>query len=173
MMATMTILSALETHQVPADVDSEDWTLSVTGAVERPLELDRADLHSLDLQRTVADFACVEGWTAKDLSWEGVRVGDLLAQAHPTSGAAFGLAGAMDGDYACAFTLSRLRDCLLATGLDGEILSTEHGGPARLVPLGEQKDCWEHVKWVSQIELYKREPTEADTAHDLALSRIG
>ncbi|WP_435079662.1 molybdopterin-dependent oxidoreductase [Halococcus sp. AFM35] len=163
----------LETHGVPADVDPENWSLSVTGAVERPLELDQTDFHSLDHRSTVTDFACVEGWTAKDLVWEGVRVGDLLTEARPASDAAFGLAGAMDGDYACSFTLNRLKNCLLATRLDREILPTEHGGPARLVPLEEQKDCWEHVKWVSQIELYRREPTEADTAHDLALSRNG
>lgn len=166
-----TTLTDLKTHEIPADVDFENWTLFVTGSVERPLELDRTDFQSLGSHSTVADFTCVEGWAAKDLAWEGVRVDDLLAQARPTSDATFGLVGAMDGDYACTFALSRLKDCLLATRLDGEALSTEHGGPARLVPLGEEKDCWEHVKWVSRIELHRQEPTKVDTAHDHALSR--
>ena len=163
----------VETSEVPADVDSEDWTLSVTGTVGQPLELDREDLRSFDTQSTVADFTCIDGWTADDLAVAGVRVGDLLARARPTSDTAFGLISSMDGEFACVLTLDQLTNCLLATRLDGETLSPEQGGPARLIPLNEDKHCWEHVKWVSRIELYEREPTEADTACERVLSPSG
>ena len=39
--------TSLETDEV-ADVDPEDWTLSVRGTVTQPLELNQADLRSLD-----------------------------------------------------------------------------------------------------------------------------
>lgn len=161
----------LETHEVPTDVDPNDWTLSVTGTVEQPLELDQADLHSLDTQSTVTDVTSIDGWAATDLAVEGVRLTDLLARTRPTADATFGLISAMDGEFACVLTRDRLTNCLLATRLEGDVLSLEQGGPARLIPLTEDKNCWEHVKWVSRIELYEREPTEADTACERVLSR--
>ena len=77
-----------------------------------------------------------------------------------------------DGDYACAFPLERLSDALLAVELEGELLPVEHGGPARLVPIGADTDCWEHVKWVAEIEVGETPFSDADTAKDVALSRL-
>jgi DMSO/TMAO reductase YedYZ molybdopterin-dependent catalytic subunit len=116
------------------------------------------------------DFSCVEGWTATDLSWRGVRVADVLARSEPRPDAAFALVHAMDGEYACSFPLADLDGALLALELDGEPLPVEHGGPARLVPATADSDCWESVKWVDRLELRPDEPD--DTARDLALSRI-
>jgi DMSO/TMAO reductase YedYZ molybdopterin-dependent catalytic subunit len=161
----------LERHPIPDDVETDAWTLDITGAVDRPLELGRDDLFEYPLEPFHEDFECEAGWTAEGLAWRGLRVGTLLDRAAPTDGGEFGLVRAMDGDYACSFPVDRLGDALLALELDGEPLSTAHGGPARLVPTGDG-DCWESVKWVAEIELLTHEPTEADTAESLALSRI-
>lgn len=163
-------LADLKTDEVPSNVDPEDWTLSVTGTVEQLLVLDLEDLRSLDTRSTVADVTCIDGWTADDLAVEGIHLGDLLARARPTAETAFGLISTMDGEFACVLPLDRLMDCLLATWFDGKTLPTEQDGPVRLVPLDEDKHCWEHVKWVSRIELYEREPTEDDTACERVLS---
>lgn len=167
----MTTPTDLEIREALTDVYPENWTLSVMGTVEQPLELDRADLRSIGTQSTAADFTSIDGWTATDLAVEGVRVSDIFTRARPTSETAFGLISAMDDEFACVLTLERLTNCLLATRLDGNALSPEQGGPIRLVPLDEDKNCWEHVKSVSRIELYEREPTEADTACERVLSR--
>lgn len=164
-------MTDLERHPIPDDVDPEAWTLAVSGAVDRPLALTREDLSAYSLDPFHEDFECEAGWTAEGLSWRGIRVGTLLDRAEPDDDAAYGLVRAMDGDYACSFPVGRLHEALLALELDGEPLPVAHGGPARLVPTGDG-DCWESVKWVAEIELLAHEPTAADTAQSLALSRI-
>ncbi|MFB6090747.1 MAG: molybdopterin-dependent oxidoreductase [Halobellus sp.] len=165
-------MTELESHPVPADVDPDGWALRVGGAVDRPLRLDRADVAALPAETFEEDFECVEGWTAAGLTWRGVRVERLLDRAGPTAEASHALVRAMDGDYACAFPLETLAGAVLATELDGEALPVEHGGPARLVPTDAGTDCWESVKWVAEIEVRESAPTDADTAEELALSRI-
>ena len=164
-------MSGLEVHDVPAGVDPEGWRLDVTGAVASERTLDRGDLRALPTESFTADFACVEGWVAEDLSWRGVRVGDVLDRAAPTAAAGHALVRAMDGEYACSFPLERLRDAVLALELDGAALPVEHGGPARLVPTGDA-DCWESVKWVAELAVTESAPGDADTAESIALSRI-
>jgi DMSO/TMAO reductase YedYZ molybdopterin-dependent catalytic subunit len=154
-------MSDLETHPIPESVDPEGWELAVDGLVDRPLALAIDDLRSMELVRASGDFSCVEGWTATDLTWRGVRVTDLLDRAGVRSAAEFALVRAMDGEYACGYPLDRLDGALLeldgallALELDGDPLPVEHGGPARLVPATAESD----------------EPE--DTARDLALSRL-
>lgn len=165
-------MTDLERHPIPDDVDAGAWTLDVTGSVDRSLALTREDLSEYPLDPFHEDFDCEAGWTAEGLAWRGIRVGTLLDRAEPTADAEYGLVRAMDGDYACSFPVERLHDALLALELDGDPLPTVHGGPARLVPTGDDRDCWENIKWVSTIELLDDEPTAADTAESLALSRI-
>lgn len=162
----------LKPHDVPGDVDPDDWTLRVGGTVDRSLRLSSDDLASYPLETAVDDFACVEGWAANGLSWRGVRVETLLEHAKPTEASGYGLVRAMDGEYACSFPLDRLRESVLALELDGDPLPVEHGGPARLVPLATGRDCWESIKWVSEIRIDETPFTGADTAKELALSRI-
>lgn len=164
-------MASLERHPVPDTVDPEAWRLDVTGAVERPRRFARSDLLAMATGAVTDDFDCVEGWTASDLRWEGVSLDAVLDAARPRDGAAWGLVHAMDGDYACALVLDRLRTALLALRLDGAPLPVEHGGPARLVLPGDS-DCWESVKWVTRLEVLDREPRHADTAQALALSRV-
>ncbi|MCD2203530.1 molybdopterin-dependent oxidoreductase [Halobacterium sp. KA-6] len=164
-------MSDLEVHDVPDGVDPVEWRLDVTGDVARSLSLDRGALADFPKQSFTADFTCVEGWVAEDLSWRGVRVGDVLDRAAPTERATHALVHAMDGEYACSFPLDRLTDAVLALELDGSSLPVEHGGPARLVPTGDA-DCWESVKWVSELELTDGAREDADTAESIALSRI-
>jgi DMSO/TMAO reductase YedYZ molybdopterin-dependent catalytic subunit len=165
-------MTDLEHHDVPEGVETTGWTLRITGAVDRPLELTHEELGSFPLETFSDDFVCEEGWVAEDLTWRGVRVGAVVDRAEPTETSEYGLVRAMDGDYACAFPLNRLGESILAIELDGEPLGPEHGGPARLVPTDSSRDCWESVKWVSNVEVLERAPTETDTARELALSRI-
>ena len=164
-------MSDLEPHDVPDDVDADAWGLGVTGAVERELTVDVAGLEGLPTETFTADFACVEGWVAEDLTWRGVRVGDLLERAEPAASATHALVRAMDGAYACSYPIERLSEAVLAIELDGAPLPVEHGGPARLVPTGAA-DCWESVKWVAEIELVDSPPGDDDTAKSIALSRV-
>lgn len=164
-------MAGLDSHPVPEGVNPDEWCLRVTGAVAESLQLTEAELRTLPETGVTNDFACVEGWRAADLSWRGVRLGAVLAQARPTADAAYVLINAMDGDYACSFSLGRPRDALLAVELDGEPLSVAHGGPARL-PTSGDADCWDNVKWVSEIEVTATEPAGRGTAKEFALGRV-
>lgn len=154
------------------DVDPETWSLGVTGTVSRPRQFTVDDLRSLDLETYTHDFSCVEGWVAEGLAWRGIRVGNLLSLTEPDDSSRFALVRAIDDGYACSFPLDRLSDAILALDLDGEPLPPEHGGPARLVPSGADSDCWESIKWVDSIDVTLTEPVAADTAKEVALSRV-
>lgn len=165
-------MDKLESNPIPSDIDLRGWQLHVTGAVSQALQLTQDDLRSLPDKNFSDDFTCVEGWRARDLSWHGIHVEAVLSQASPATDAGYVLVHAMDGDYASSFPIERVREALLAFELDGEPLTVEHGGPVRLVPTDGDADCWESIKWVSQIEVTKENPTEHDTAKGIALDRV-
>jgi len=165
-------MTELKTHTVPEEVDPNDWTLSVTGAVSDPFQVDRDELLEFPLESVVDDFECIEGWIANDLAWRGIRVGSILDRAKPILEADYVLVHAVDGDYACLFPRDRVDNALLALTLDGQPLPVEHGGPARLVPTSDESDCWESVKWVKVLEVREEKPETGDTAKQIATSRL-
>jgi DMSO/TMAO reductase YedYZ molybdopterin-dependent catalytic subunit len=151
------------------------------------------------LESVTDDFECIEGWIAKDLSWRGIRVGPVLNRADPDDNAEYVLVHAMDGDYACSFPIDRVADALLAVELEDQPLPMKHGGPARLVPTTTdtdgynfvkifdptggrhcsraysrqyESDCWESVKWVTELEVCDSEPSVGDTVKNIATSRL-
>jgi DMSO/TMAO reductase YedYZ molybdopterin-dependent catalytic subunit len=162
----------LEPHDVPSDVDADSWSLTLDGSLERPRSFSLADLRALGLVDATADFSCVEGWTARDVPWRGVPVAAVLASGDPRPEAAFALVTAMDGGYACGYSLARLREAVLAVEFDGDPLPVEHGGPARLVFPASDSECWESLKWVARIDLRASPPDAEATARDVALARL-
>ncbi|RQG94931.1 molybdopterin-dependent oxidoreductase [Natrarchaeobius chitinivorans] len=162
----------LETWTSGKSSDPDEWVLRIGGTVDTSVRVDQDDLVSYPLKSATEDFACAEGWVAEGLSWRGIRVETLLERAGPTDGSEYALVRAMDGEYACSFPLERLADAVLALELDGEPLPVEHGGPARLVPLEDDRDYWESIKWVSEILIGETPFADDDTAKELVLLRI-
>ncbi|WP_144926930.1 molybdopterin-dependent oxidoreductase [Halorubrum salsamenti] len=165
-------MSQLRTHSVPDEIDPNEWTLRVTGAVSEPLRVKRGELSEFPLETVTEDFECVEGWIAEGLSWRGIRVGSVLNRAAPEADADYVLVRSMDGEYACSFRRDRVADALLAVELGDRPLPVEHGGPARLVPTTGDSDCWESVKWVTALEVRRSEPVVDDTAENIATGRL-
>ena len=140
--------------------------LRVAGLVSRPTVFTAAELADLTRRSIVADFRCVEGWTAPDQHWEGVPLSALLDIAGPLPGARYAAVSATD--FTVAISLNETADdVLLATRLNGAVLPAAHGGPCRLVSLGQA--CYASVKWVDAITLTDSMPHE--TARDLAIAR--
>lgn len=162
----------LQSHEVPSEIKTTEWSLLLDGLVERSRRLTKPELLEMNRQTATGDFTCVEGWTARDLSWRGVPVQNVLDLAIPQSDASFGLVHGRDSGYSCGFHLTHLCDSMLAIELNGDPLPTEHGGPARLIPADSESDCWESVKWVSRIELLDRQPEAANAAERIARSRL-
>lgn len=128
-----------------------DWRLEVLGP--RPYRLTLPQLAALPQHRVRLPIACVEGWSAQ-ADWAGVRIRDLLerAGARPGSGlrvVSLEVAGAyrvmdMGREYA--------EDplTLLALRLNGEVLSADHGYPARII--APNRPGVLQTKWVGRLE---------------------
>jgi DMSO/TMAO reductase YedYZ molybdopterin-dependent catalytic subunit len=138
-------------------VGVEDWTLSVTGYVDRPLSIGYEELLERPMVESVATIACVSNEIGGDLigtaRWLGCRLDDLLAEAgiQPRADQVVGVS--VDG-FTAGFPTEVLdgRDALVVVGMNGEPLPTDHGFPARLVVPG----LYGYVsatKWLEEIRL--------------------
>jgi DMSO/TMAO reductase YedYZ molybdopterin-dependent catalytic subunit len=138
-------------------VDPDDWTLTVTGRVERELTLSFSELLDRPMVEVDITLACVSNEVGGKLvgtaRWLGCRLDDLLDEAGIDPSADQVVGRSVDG-FTAGFPTALLdgRDALVAVGMNGEPLPTRHGFPARLVVPG----LYGYVsatKWLSEIEL--------------------
>lgn len=129
-----------------------DWTLAVVGAGNAGRSFSLAQLRALP-QRTVdLPIACVEGW-ARQASWTGVPLGDLLDRAGVARGAAR-VVSLESGLYGRSVVPAGTVDdplTLIALQLAGEDLHPDHGYPARLIAPGRPGAL--QTKWLTRIEV--------------------
>jgi DMSO/TMAO reductase YedYZ molybdopterin-dependent catalytic subunit len=138
-------------------VSVDSWRLTVTGLVDREIELSYSDLVARAVVESDITLTCVSNEVGGKLMgtarWLGVRLDDLLAEAGIDPAADQIVGRAVDG-YTCGFPVGTLdgRDALIAIGMNGEPLPLEHGYPARLIVPG----LYGYVsatKWLTEIEL--------------------
>ncbi|NQW92179.1 molybdopterin-dependent oxidoreductase [Curtobacterium sp. VKM Ac-2861] len=144
--------------RVPS-IDPADWSLRIHGAVENEVTLTWDELLALPLEEHMATLSCVSNEVGGDLIgnalWLGYPIRELLARAKPTGDADMVLSRSIDG-FTAGTPLDVLQDegtdALLAIGMNGEPLPTEHGFPARMVVPG----LFGYVsatKWVTEMEV--------------------
>jgi len=131
---------------------SPDYRLRVEGRVTRPLTLSLHDLRKLPARTAELPIACVEGWSYS-ARWTGVPLRDLLTMAGAPAGAEVHVESLeQNSPYRVSF-LNRAQahdaDTLLATHLDGEALSPDHGYPLRLI--GPGRPGVNQTKWVTRV----------------------
>lgn len=136
---------------------TDEYRLTVTGLVERPLDLGFADLLSRPATALTKDFQCVTGWRVRDVAWVGVKLADLLDEAGVRAGAGALTIRSFDGEYTESLTLDQARrdDVLVAYSMLGrQPITSAHGGPVRLLvaPMYGYKS----LKWLSNIEVVDR-----------------
>jgi len=131
--------------------DPKTWDLRVTGAVRNPKRFSWEEFSRLPKAADVSDFHCVTTWSRLDNRWEGVRFLELMKLVEPLPEAVSAMFYCGDG-YTTSLKLADLSSehVLLATGLDGETLSLNHGGPMRLVV--PHLYAYKCAKWVRQID---------------------
>lgn len=151
--------NVLEKHEWPVldlgetpEVSTEKWSLTIDGAVERPVTLRFPDLLALPQADVEADFHCVTGWSILDVAFRGVRLETLLALARPTPDATHVMTHASDRYTTNVPLWEALKpDVLVVHAVEGKPLPAARGGPARIVV--PQLWAWKGAKWVSRIEL--------------------
>ncbi len=148
-------------YTVTGDLPSRseaDYHLGVDGMVDNPTTLTTEDLRAMAPTRLNKDFQCVTGWRVHDVSWVGVRLGDLLDKAGVQAGAGAVRFHSFDGVYTETLTLDQARrgDVIVAYELEGKTISDAHGGPVRLyvAPMYGYKSC----KWLERIEVTPPDP---------------
>jgi DMSO/TMAO reductase YedYZ molybdopterin-dependent catalytic subunit len=141
------------TGSLPERADA-DYRLSVTGAVDRPAELDIDDVRvRLPQTSLTRDFQCVTGWRVEDVPWQGVKVADVLDEVGAHADATHVRFRSFDGVYTETLTIDQARrdDVLVAHRMLGGPVTREHGGPVRLyvAPMYGYKS----LKWLDRIEV--------------------
>lgn len=138
----------------PPNIDAGAWKIDVFGFVRQPVEWDWQSFLNLPRVRVFSDFHCVTRWSRLGNLWEGVSTREILSRAGgPLPEAAFVLAHGYDDGFTTNIPLADFlaEDALIALTHDGEPLTPEHGGPARLIV--PQRYAWKSAKWLRSIEL--------------------
>ncbi len=139
-------------------IDMAAWRFSLEGLVANPVSWNWDEFQKLPRVKVFSDFHCVTRWSRLGNVWEGVSTralvegaGGLLPNAH------YVLAHGYDFGWTTNLPLEDFlaEDALVAILHDGEPITTEHGGPARLIV--PQLYAWKSAKWVAGIEFLEKD----------------
>jgi sulfoxide reductase catalytic subunit YedY len=168
-----------EVPRLAQSLDTRAWRISISGLVDRPLNLSADDLiRKMPLEERVYRFRCVEGWAMR-VPWWGFPLHRLLALVQPQAAARYvrftsffrpEVAPGQRVDdwhvwpYAEALSMEESASPLtfMASGVYGRDLPKEQGAPLRLVV--PWKYAVKSIKSVTRIELVNIRPDTFWTA---------
>lgn len=132
--------------------DPGAWSLILSGLVENPRELTLAGYMDLAHQSLEFDIHCVTSWSRPGSRWSGVPLSVLIDEAGPLSDASFVsfVAYSARGHHTSLPLDVARRSSWLVHEFDGEVLTSDHGGPVRVVTPG--KYFYKSLKWVRRME---------------------
>lgn len=147
------------------------WRLQVAGLVDRPRSFDLDEILALPQEERVYRFRCVEAWSMV-VPWTGFPLARLLDLCRPLATAKFvrftsflnplEAPNQKTGKYAWpyheALSIAEARHelTLLSTGIYGQPLKKQHGGPLRIVV--PWKYGYKSPKSIVKIELTTERP---------------
>ena len=139
-------------RQIPCTTTA-GWQFRVSGLVDRPQLFRWEDFLNLPRVVQVSDFHCVEGWSVNRITYEGVRLAELLDRAGVRPQAKYVKFYSAEKVYTDALSLeqAQLPDVMAAVLLDGRAIPSDLGGPLRLVV--PQMFAYKAVKWLVGMEL--------------------
>ena len=108
------------------------------------------ELQEVGVEDVVTDIHCVTHWSKLDMAWRGVPMDRLFEDVETSYDYVMVRSY---GGYTTNLPLEDLLDgqAWLATEAEGEPLTPEHGGPARL--LVPHLYFWKSAKWVRGMEM--------------------
>ena len=140
------------TAEATPKLDTATWTFTVEGLVDRTVTWTWDEIHALPPSTYNGDIHCVTTWSKFDMTFTGVSVDTLLEAAGPKPEASYVLAFSHTG-YTTNLPLADVRGgkAWVAWEVDGEPLSRQHGGPARL--LVPHLYFWKSAKFVAGLRV--------------------
>jgi DMSO/TMAO reductase YedYZ molybdopterin-dependent catalytic subunit len=143
----------VDINSVDPTVDPEEWTLSITGAVDEAVTIDLEDLRAMESREEFVTLRCVgeslNGRKTDTALWTVVDVAPLLERAGAPDDCCVMLRAA-DG-YFVQFPRTALETGMLAYGMNGRDLPRGHGAPVRALIPGHWGEV--NTKWLSEIEV--------------------
>ena len=138
-------------HGAMPGIDIAQWTLTISGLVEKERVLDYEEFLTLPRARVLTDIHCVTGWSKLDNLWEGVSTHTIKELVNILPEAQFVMVRSRGGFTANLALEDFLQsDVLLATQHNSEPLPPDHGYPVRLVV--PRLYFWKSAKWVIGLE---------------------
>lgn len=132
----------------PRSIDTSSWQLTLGGAVKTPRVFSYDELVAAG-DELEATLDCTGGFFSTQ-HWQGARIGRLLDQVDLEAGASY-VSFVSVTSYRWSLPLEEARAALLATHVEHDPLSYEHGAPLRLVAPGHRGMEW--VKWLARVEV--------------------
>jgi DMSO/TMAO reductase YedYZ molybdopterin-dependent catalytic subunit len=139
--------------QFDPEVDTGEWSLTVTGNVDDERTYDYGDVTDREARHRFVTLRCVgedlNGHKLDTALWTGIPIWDLVEPAGPAENCCVRLRAA--DDYYQVFPLEALKRGFLAYGMNRDALPRAHGAPARVLIPGHWGEI--NVKWLTEIEL--------------------
>jgi DMSO/TMAO reductase YedYZ molybdopterin-dependent catalytic subunit len=134
----------------------EQWSFTLKVGSQPIKTWDWAAFNALPQTKVTRDIHCVTTWTKLDTQWEGVLFDDILADADIEPPTGFVLAHSYGG-YSTNVPLTDLAagKAMVAITYDGQPLTADHGGPARL--LVPHLYFWKSAKWLNALQFTTRD----------------
>ncbi len=156
--------TALEDHyridinSLPPEVREDEWSLAITGLVDKPANLKLSDIRSqFEPTHQFITLACISNPLGGDLTstqrWTGVSMQKLLASAGLKSNATHLKITAADGfdEFVDLELIKSDPRVMLTYAWDGLPLAVEHGFPTRIyIP---SRYGMKQPKWITNIEV--------------------
>ncbi|MFO7945026.1 MAG: molybdopterin-dependent oxidoreductase [Anaerolineales bacterium] len=144
------------------EVDLSQWVFRIWGEVEEERRWTWEEFNALPTREVKMDVHCVTRWSKFDTLWKGVSVNRLVEEGiiKPLPSANFVTQHA-GGGYTTNLPLNIIMqdNFLLATHLNGEPITPDHGYPLRGVVghMPEREDMktvyfWKGAKWLRGLE---------------------
>jgi len=143
----------------PRGLALEEARIDLRGDDLRHVSMSWYDLYELPLHEQTLPFVCqIFNWH-EVITWQGVRLSDVLTHTGITVPETGYLAfRSRDGHYFETLSRDEAMDprVLVVVGMNGGFLPKEHGGPVRLVVPFLQG--YKSVKWLTGIQSFRKDP---------------